>query len=123
MSNAQPEYQSLNRHLGLVVGSIITIVILASVLLLPNVSDRQYEFLRIIISLGAAGISGVFTGYMHIKGTIFKWVFRGGGPLAVFIVVYFFSPASVGTDIAQECHGESCQMIQTNNGVININSD
>ncbi len=49
----------------------------------PEPTPFQYTVFRIVLALAAAGIAA------------FKTIVRAGGALAVFVIVYFFSPAGL----------------------------
>jgi hypothetical protein len=71
------------------VGFVSALVILAIVF--PSPSPFQYTIFRITLALAAAGIGAFVPGLLHaeIRGI------RAGGALVIFIVVYYFSPASL----------------------------
>lgn len=97
-------------------GAMFLTAILVLVVLIPNPTPAQFLVFRIVISLAAAGIVGVFSGYLHVQGQIAKWAIRGGGAFAVFLVVYFFSPTLVeSTAVRQECTGDNCEQNVTVN--------
>ncbi len=59
-----------------------------------NVSDQQFEILRIVLALAGGGVAAVIPGFLDLNvkaGT--KLGLRAGGALAVFVVLYFWSPA------------------------------
>jgi hypothetical protein len=58
----------------------------------PSPSDFQYTVFRIILALAAGGVVAAFPGFIEVK--LGKWL-RAGGALAVFVLVYFYSPAAI----------------------------
>jgi hypothetical protein len=59
-----------------------------------SLNDQQFEILRIVLALAGGGVGAVVPGFLdlHLKaGT--RLVLRAGGALAVFVVLYFYSPA------------------------------
>jgi len=75
-------------------GVVFVTALLVFVALVPNPTDRQFEVIRIILALAAGGVASMIPGFLNLKlqtGT--KSTIRAGGALAVFVLVYFFSPA------------------------------
>jgi peptidoglycan/LPS O-acetylase OafA/YrhL len=59
-----------------------------------SLSDQQFEILRIVLALAGGGIGAVVPGFLDLRlKTGAALALRAGGALAVFIVVYFWSPA------------------------------
>lgn len=71
-------------------GVIFISILLALVLLFPHLSPEAYTVFRIIIALAAAGIGAVIPGILDVE---MKGLLRAGGAMALFVIVYFFSPA------------------------------
>jgi hypothetical protein len=69
---------------------VITILIIA--LTNPSPTDFQYTVFRIVLSLAAGGVVAVYPGFIEVK--LGKWL-RSGGAFAVFVLVYFYSPAAM----------------------------
>jgi hypothetical protein len=72
------------------VAFIITLLVLAAKY--PNPTSFQYTVFRIVLALAAAGIGAFLPGFLDVQVST---SIRAGGALAVFIVVYFFSPAQL----------------------------
>ncbi|KZB63135.1 hypothetical protein AUP42_01715 [Thalassospira lucentensis] len=77
-------------------GVVFISVLLAVALFLPEPTDFQYTIIRIILALSAAGIAALIPGFIEIK---YKNICRAGGAMAVFLIVYFKSPASIVTNV------------------------
>lgn len=60
-----------------------------------NLSGRAYEIVRIVIALAAAGIGSAIPGFLHVR---INSAIRASGALALFVVVYFFSPPPAPVD-------------------------
>src|ERR1019366_4686384 len=78
-----------------------SIVFLLSILVLsvtiPSPTPFQYTIFRIIISLGGAAFSIAITGFLSIRLNLPAGGYIiGGGALAVFVTLYFFSPTIPG---------------------------
>lgn len=81
-----------DKILAFVFGAVFLTAILAIALFVPSPTDFQYNIFRTILALAGAGIGAVIPGFMEVR--LQKWL-RAGGALAVFAVLYFFSPASL----------------------------
>lgn len=71
-------------------GFLITLLVLS--LFFPEPKPFQYLVFRAILALAAAGFAAFIPGFIHVE---IKPAIRAGGALAVFVVVYFFSPATM----------------------------
>ena len=78
---------------GLIFGALFATALLLLNVFIPEPSATQYATFRTILALAAAGIGGILAGSLHVKGSIQKWSVRAGGALALFLIVYFFTPA------------------------------
>ena len=59
-----------------------------------NLSDQQFEILRIVLALAGGGVGAVIPGFLDVSvKASTKVALRAGGALAVFVVLYFWSPA------------------------------
>jgi hypothetical protein len=59
-----------------------------------TLSGPQFEILRIVLALAGGGVGAVIPGFLELHmraGT--RLALRAGGALAVFVVLYFWSPA------------------------------
>jgi hypothetical protein len=62
----------------------------------PQPTPFQYTVFRIVLALAGAGIAALIPGFIEVAIELaYKNVIRAGGALGVFIVLYFFSPASL----------------------------
>ena len=77
---------------GLIFGALFATALLLLNVFMPDPSVTQYATFRTILALAAAGIGGILAGSLHVKGSIQKWSVRAGGALALFLIVYFFTP-------------------------------
>jgi hypothetical protein len=60
----------------------------------PPLTDQQFEILRSLLALAGGGVGAVIPGFLDVNLTAgTKLVLRAGGALAVFVVLYFWSPA------------------------------
>jgi len=75
-----------------VFGVVFLIALLTLAVAFPDPTSFQYTVFRIILSLAAAGIGALLPGVLDVNPG--KWI-RAGGALAVFVIVYFYSPAAL----------------------------
>jgi len=84
--------KSVERFLAFGFGIIFVVVLLILAIKFPNPTPFQYTVFRIVLALAAGGVAGMIPGFLTIE--ISKWL-RAGGALAVFVIVYFYSPAGL----------------------------
>jgi len=78
-------------------GIAFLVAILALVVKIPGPTPTQFTVFRIIIALGGAAFSMALTGFLTIQLNLPKGgQIVAGGALAVFVVLYFYSPAIPG---------------------------
>ena len=94
MSTTPARHSNTAPTKAFIFGIVILIGIIYVAIAYPEPTQFSYTIFRISIALAAAGIAAVFPGFLDIK---FKSWLRAGGALAVFVVVYFFSPAPPST--------------------------
>jgi hypothetical protein len=85
----QKNYEKI---LAFVFGVIFVVVLLYAAFAVPNPTAFQYTIFRIVLALAAAGVAGMFSGFLNIQ--ISNWL-KAGGALAVFAIVYFYAPAAL----------------------------
>jgi len=57
-------------------------------------NDQQAEVLRIVLALAGAGFGAMLPGFLDLQvGAGTRLTLRAGGALAIFVVLYFWSPA------------------------------
>jgi uncharacterized integral membrane protein len=71
-------------------GKIILLLILAIAIFIPAPTEFQYQVFRITLALAAASVAAMIPGILDVQ---IAPAIRAGGAMAVFAVVYFFSPA------------------------------
>jgi len=73
-------------------GVVFVVALLVLAVVFPEPSPFQYTVFRIVLALAAAGIAAFIPGFLEVEvGSVVK----AGGAIAVFVVVYFFSPAGL----------------------------
>jgi hypothetical protein len=73
-------------------GIIFIVAMIIMSIVFPHPTAFQYTVFRIILALATAGIASMIPGFLELA--VPGWL-RAGGALAVFIVVYFYNPASL----------------------------
>lgn len=73
-------------------GVVFVIVLLVLAIAFPTPTPFQYTVFRIVLALAAGGVAGMIPGFLTVS--LSTWL-RAGGALAVFVVVYFYSPAAL----------------------------
>lgn len=91
----------------LFVSSALALLIIALVLLTPNLSVVQQFYLRIIIGLAAAGIAALIPGFFEIELNWLRNTIRAGGAIGIFLLIYGFNPPVIEQfDTLSELSGE-----------------
>jgi hypothetical protein len=73
-------------------GVVFVTVILALAFAFPHPTSFQYNIVRIILALSAAAVATLLTGFLSVQVADY---IKAGGALAVFVIVYFRSPAAL----------------------------
>lgn len=75
-------------------GSTFVVALLILAIFFPEPSPFQYFVFRLVLALAASGISASIPGFLEVEVSN---MVKGSGALAVFVIVFFFSPASLVT--------------------------
>jgi uncharacterized integral membrane protein len=92
---AQPQMTSTQKTqlwLAFTFGVVFLAIILVIAVFIPNPTNFQYQVFRITLALAAGGVAAVIPGILNVNIPRF---ITAGGALAVFVVVYFYSPAQL----------------------------
>lgn len=76
-------------------GVLFVSLILIFAVAVPQPSVFQYDVFKVVLALAAAGVAAFIPGLLVIE--VAAWI-RAGGAMAVFVVVYFYSPATAVVD-------------------------
>lgn len=88
------------RFLAFAFGVTFVVVLLALATLFPNPTPFQYTVFRIVLALAAAGVASMISGFLEVE---IPTKLKAGGAFAVFVIVFFFSPAGlVGVTVETE---------------------
>jgi hypothetical protein len=106
-------------------GCVFVAVILALAFTGNTLDNQRFEILRIVLAVAGGGIGGVIPGFLDLNmNTGAKLGLRAGGGLAVFVVLYFWSPAHwVATpgSVDQHTTGKNSPAIIGNDNKVNNN--
>lgn len=114
--------QPWEKVVGFFFGMIFLTLLLLINVLIPHPTITQYETFKIVLALSAAGVGGILAGFISIEGTYNKLALRAGGALALFLIIFFLTPAVPQTPetVNQTIIGNDAKQIGTNKGVIII---
>jgi len=84
--------KSLERYLAFGFGVIFVVVLLVLAYRFPYPTPFQYTVFRIVLALAAGGVAAMIPGFLNVD---LSTKVRAGGASAVFVIVYFFSPAAL----------------------------
>jgi hypothetical protein len=84
--------KATERSVAFVFGVVFVIVLLLLAIKFPNPTPFQYTVFRIVLALAAGGVAAMIPGFLTLS--VSTWL-RAGGALAVFVIVYFYSPAGL----------------------------
>lgn len=84
---------------AVVSGIIFLIILLVLAILFPTPKPFPYTVFRIVMAIATAAFAATIPGFLEVK---ISGVVRATGAIAVFAIVYFFSPASMVTDRSTE---------------------
>src|SRR4051812_16442560 len=92
-AHAGQHVEKLDIWLAYVFGCSAVAAVLWLAFRTDNLTDQQFQILRIVLALAGGGVGAVVPGILDLTlnaGT--KLALRAGGALAVFVVLYFWSP-------------------------------
>lgn len=102
---------------GFIVGCVFLGAILVIALLVPNPTSSQQTIFHSVVALAGAGYSMSLTGLLSVRLNLpSKGAIVAGGTLAVFTVLFFFSPDIGKTQIV----GDHNNVIQGTSGDVSV---
>lgn len=102
---------------AVVLGVVFVSVLLGFAWLIPAPTDSQYATFKTVLALAAAGIGAILPGLIHIELPLPKGILRASGAVVLFVLVFFFTPASPASSQATTT-GDIQQTIEGGTGVI-----
>nr|WP_298114087.1 hypothetical protein [uncultured Pseudomonas sp.] len=90
--NKAKNFIMVDKVLAFIFGLTFIIAIFVVAIFIPQPTDFQYKVFQTILSLAGAGIGAVIPGFLEVKAK--GWI-RAGGALAILVIFYFWSPASL----------------------------
>jgi hypothetical protein len=73
-------------------GVVFVVALLVLAIAFPEPTPFQYTVFRIVLALAVAGVAALIPGFVELN--IAAWL-KAGGAMAVFAIVYFYSPAQL----------------------------
>jgi hypothetical protein len=93
--------QTWEKIVAFTFGVIFVAALLILAIAFPQPTAFQYQVFRIVLALACGGVAAVIPGFLAVNMDSKGLIIRAGGALAVFLLVYFFSPARmVSSEIA-----------------------
>ena len=83
---------------GFIFGVTFVTALLILIVFIPDPTPPQWAIFKTILALAAAGVGGILAGTIQVEGALQKWTIRAGGAIALFVLVFFFSPAGLDQD-------------------------
>ncbi len=75
-------------------GMAASVTVLWLAFSVSDLTEEEFEILRIVLALAGGGVGAVIPGFLDLSlNSGGKFMLRAGGGLAVFAVLYFWSPA------------------------------
>ncbi|HEY1778831.1 MAG TPA: hypothetical protein VGG79_00020 [Roseiarcus sp.] len=94
MSPQPASTRQLEIGLALLFGCVALAIVLWLAFRAPTLSEQQFEILRVVLALAGGGVGAVIPGFLDVSVTpSTKFALRAGGASALFVVLYFWSPA------------------------------
>jgi hypothetical protein len=116
--SAAPD-QKLSAILAFIFGTVFLAALLVIAVVIPSPTPNQFETFRIAIALAAGGVAAVIPGLLGLRlGRGRRFAIRASGALAVFLIVYFYSPAHWMTPAVTSTSGYCSPVI---NGAHDVN--
>lgn len=76
-------------------GVVFVVALLGLAISFPEPTAFQYTVFRIVLALAVSGVVAFVPGFIEVD--VNRWL-RAGGAIAVFVIIYFFSPANLVTE-------------------------
>ena len=76
---------------------LVTLILLA--IFFPTPTPFQYTVFRVVLALAAAGAAAMIPGFLQVN--LSDWI-RAGGAIAVFVVVFFYNPATLIAPVSDD---------------------
>ncbi|MCI0558143.1 MAG: hypothetical protein MN733_06580 [Nitrososphaera sp.] len=80
------------RAIAYTIAVVFMVFMLSIAISVPNPTSFQYTVFRTVLALAGGGFASMIPGFISVQ---VRRAVRAGGALAVFVVLYFFSPAAL----------------------------
>jgi hypothetical protein len=122
---AQPQpTRRLEIFLAFIFGALAIAAVLWLAFRPQLLTEQQFEILRIVLALAGGGVGAIIPGFLDLRVTTgTKVALRAGGALAVFVVLYFWSPAhwAPSSAVEQNTNGTGSPAQNGNGNTVIIN--
>jgi hypothetical protein len=78
-------------------GVVFVTVILCLAFVFPQPTAFQYLVVRVLLALSTSAVATLLTGFINVE---IPHLLKAGGAFAVFVIVFFYNPASLVIDKA-----------------------
>ncbi|MCD1640874.1 hypothetical protein K7H92_19315 [Pseudomonas stutzeri] len=90
--NETPKWQLL---VGLAVGVLFSLIILASAIFIPSPSSTQFFIFRGVFAISLAAIAAIIPGLLNVESRFQKFSIKATGAIAVFVIVWLLNPPAL----------------------------
>jgi len=90
--NHDPESARWEKIAAFAFGIVFVVVMLLIAFFVKEPTPFQLFVFRVVLALAAAGVAALIPGFLDIKSKVLRNSIRGGGALAVFVIVYLINP-------------------------------
>lgn len=80
------------RIVAVAFGILFVAIMLGIAIIFPNPTPWQHLTFKAVLALAAAGVAVTLPGALDVEWPTSSLIVRAGGPLAVFLLVFFFAP-------------------------------
>lgn len=87
--------KKVQQLLAFVFGVIFVTTLIILAINIPDPTAFQYTVFRVVLALSSAGISAMIPGFLQVN---VSELIRAGGALGVFVIIYFYNPATLLTE-------------------------
>ena len=84
------------------VGVLFLVLMLVVSIKIPKPTEHQRNTFRTVLAIGVAFMAQVLSGFLDVESEVAGWGIKAGGPMGVFVLVYFFKPGMGGGEVEGE---------------------
>ena len=87
-----PKWQLIT---GLIIGCVFALIILISVIFIPNPTSTQFFIFRGVFAISLAAIATVIPGLLNVESRFQGFYIKATGAIAVFVIVWLLNPPAL----------------------------